>query len=222
MTTPTPPASLPEHDNTPDLTPATARSLPPYYNDLDASLAHAWSLFERGVSDRRSAFHTPAVATIAENGEPAARIMVLRGVERASRTLRFHTDRRSAKIAHLGSASRASILAYDPRAKIQVRLSAAATLHMADDVAQAAWRSSRPQSRLCYEQADTPGRPIAKPLDAPPPDARYALGDDGEANFAVLVLTIDHVEWLYLAIEGHRRASWCWDGTRWSGSWLAP
>ena len=40
------------------------RALPGFYNDLDASLAHAWAMIGRGVADRRSAFHTPVVATV--------------------------------------------------------------------------------------------------------------------------------------------------------------
>lgn len=196
--------------------------MPGYYNDLGASLAQVWSLLERGAADRRSPFHTPVIATVSPEGEPAVRVMVLRGVDRAARTLRVHTDVRSQKLAHLRAQSRAGVIVYDARAKIQVRLSALATIHTQDAVAGAGWAASRPQSRLCYEQDVAPGLPIAHPLDAPPPDRRFAEGDVGEANFAVVLLQVDHVEWLYLAVAGHRRASWCWDGADWKGSWLAP
>jgi hypothetical protein len=53
-------------------------------------------------------------------------------------------------------------------------------------------------------------------------DRRFAAADDGQKNFAVLMATVDRVEWLYLAIEGHRRARWTWSEGGWQGTWLAP
>jgi pyridoxamine 5'-phosphate oxidase len=201
---------------------ASNRELPPYYNDLDGSSAHAWAMLVRGAADRRAAFHSPVVATADERGEPSQRVMVLRAVDVPRRTLRFHSDLRSAKLNHLKQQPRASVLAYDGHAKLQLRMGAVVSVHHSDEVAKAAWTATRPQGRLCYEQAVAPGQPIAAPLPELPAQARTATGDDGTANFAVLILTVDSLEWLYLATEGHRRAHWCWDGAAWQGQWLAP
>ncbi len=179
-------------------------------------------MLERGAKDRHAAFHTPVVGTVDERGQPSQRVMVLRAADVSRRRLRFHTDARSGKLQHIGLLPRVSVLAYDPSAKLQLRLGAVAALHYADDVAAAAWAKTLPQGRLCYEQIPGSGAPIAEPLAELPADARFAKGEDGAANFAVLVLTVDSLEWLYLAIEGHRRAHWCWDGTDWQGAWLAP
>ena len=67
------------------------------YDDLTASCAYGWSMLERGVKDRKSAFHTPSIATISANGSPTMRTVVLRGCETDAKTLRFHTDRAPAK-----------------------------------------------------------------------------------------------------------------------------
>jgi pyridoxamine 5'-phosphate oxidase len=201
---------------------ASGRELPGYYNDLPSALAHAWAMIGRGVADRRSAFHTPFVATIDETGAPSQRVMVLRAADSAARTLRLHTDLRSAKLAHIARHPRVSLAFYDSTAKLQLRLGALARVHATDLVAEAAWLASRPQSRLCYEQPTAPGQSLTAPLSDWPADERFAKGDDGRPNFAVLMAEVDVIEWLYLAIEGHRRARWIWQSNGWHGSWVAP
>ncbi len=201
---------------------ATGRALPGYYNDLALSLAHAWAMLGRGAADRRSGFHTPAVATVDGAGAPSQRVMVLRAADAGTRTLRLHTDQRSAKLQHIARQPRVSLLFYDAHAKLQLRVSAAATVHANTDVAAQAWAASRPQSRLCYEQAVAPGEPVVSPLPELAVDKRFAAADDGWANFAVLLVTVDAIEWLYLAIEGHRRARWEWRDGDWQGTWMAP
>lgn len=203
-------------------TPPRGRALPGFYNDLDASLAHAWAMIGRGVADRRSAFHTPVVATVDATGAPSQRVMVLRGADGASRQLRLHTDTRSEKLAHIADQPRISLAFYDAGAKLQLRLSAHATVHRGDDVARIGWAASRPQSRLCYEQAVAPGVDIPEPMPELPVDHRFATTDEGFRNFAVLLATVDAIEWLYLAVEGHRRARWVFADDGWRGVWLAP
>jgi hypothetical protein len=200
----------------------SVRDLPGFYNDLEASLDHAWAMLSRGGADRRAAFHTPVVATIDDAGAPSQRVMVLRAADTQLRRLRLHTDLRSGKISHLRRDSRISLNFYDVGAKLQLRVTGTARLHAADEVARAAWLASRPQGRLCYEQQEPPGSMIPAPLAELPVDRRYAEADDGLVNFAVMIVEVDAVEWLYLAIEGHRRASWRWSGNAWEGSWLAP
>jgi pyridoxamine 5'-phosphate oxidase len=198
------------------------RGLPGFYNDLDASLTHAWAMLARAAADRRAAFHTPVVATIGEDGAPAQRVMVLRAADPDLRSLRVHTDLRSDKSRHVARDARVSLNFYDAGAKLQLRVMGTATMHTGDEIAHAAWTSSRPQSRLCYEQNEPPGSVITKPLAELPVDRRFAESDDGLDNFAVMVIEAGAVEWLYLTIEGHRRARWKWAGTAWEGAWLAP
>jgi hypothetical protein len=198
------------------------RALPGYYNDLDASLAHAWAMIGRGVADRRSAFHTPVVATVDETGAPSQRVMVLRAADGARRLLRLHTDARSQKLVQIAGQPRISLLFYDVGAKLQLRVAAHATVHAGDEVSASAWAASLPQSRLCYEQVVAPGAPIPQPMPELPADRRFAVADEGLENFAVLRATVDSIEWLYLAIEGHRRARWDYADGGWRGTWLAP
>jgi pyridoxamine 5'-phosphate oxidase len=55
--------------------------IPAFYDDIEATLAHALALLVRGVPDRRSPFHHPVVATIGTDGRPRLRTVVLRGFE---------------------------------------------------------------------------------------------------------------------------------------------
>jgi hypothetical protein len=184
---------------------------------LEECLAEAFRRLARGVADRRSAFHTPTLATIGTDGAPEARTVVLRGFEAASRTLRMHTDGRSAKAAELARDARCALHLYDAGAQLQLRLSGRAALHAEDTVAEQGWAGSRDFSRMCYAIEPAPGTPIA----APPPAPRDAAA--GRAAFCVILLRFDRLEWLELAAGGHRRARFTWAGEPAPAmTWLVP
>lgn len=188
---------------------------PGFSGNLAETRAEAFRLLARGVADRRSPFHTPTLATIGADGAPRLRTLVLRGFDAASRTLRLHTDARTAKAAEILADPRCALHGYDPASRVQLRLSGTATLHRDDAEADAAWAASRPFSRLCYAQDAAPGTPLA----APPPAPR----DEGEgrANFAAILLRFDRLEWLWLRHEGHERALFTWTPEE-EATWLAP
>jgi hypothetical protein len=192
--------------------------LPAFYDDLDETLAEAFRRLSRGVADRRAPFHTPVVATVGREG-PRARVMVLRGFDAATRTLRVHTDIRSAKAEEL--AQGVALCFYDAPAKIQIRVEGEGRLHHGDEIAAAAWAASQTMSRVCYGTMPAPGAPI-------PSGGDFTLSQEtetegGEAHFAALVVTIRRLEWLYLARIGHRRATFTWDGKGSpKGQWRAP
>ena len=185
---------------------------------LEETLAEAQRLLARGVADRRSPFHTPTLATITPAGEPSLRTVVLRGFDAEARRLRVHTDQRSAKYAELLAHPRAALHGYDAAAQVQIRLGGRIALHTTDAEAEAAWAGSHPGSRLCYAVAPGPGTPVAAPPAAP-----RALDAAARGHFAVLILHIESLEWLWLAAAGHRRARFTWDaaGAR-TASWLVP
>jgi hypothetical protein len=201
--------------------------LPPYYDDLAGSLDAAWTLLVRASKDRRSAMHTPVVACVDATGAPQARVMVLRQASREQALLRFHTDARSAKVMMIGSGAPVQVVAYDPGAKIQLRLSGTGRIETAGPSADAAWSGSQAGSLRCYLATDPPGADAARPTSGLPPEWEQQLptraeAAAGRANFAVLLITVDRLEWLYLAHAGHRRAHFVRSGEAWHGSWLIP
>lgn len=201
-----------------------ARDEAGFYEDLDGSLAEAWTRLARATVDRRSALHTVQLATLGLDGGPRVRTLVLRGADREARRLRLHTDRRSPKAAELEADGRAELCAYDPKAKIQIRARGVIALHADDPLADAAWAGSQPGARVCYRTAHGPGAPLCDPaLGDPRPEAREpAHPDVGREHFAALAMTVTHLEWLYLAARGHRRAAFDWADGAWRGRWLAP
>lgn len=188
------------------------------YDNLVGSLEYAWMLLERGVTDRHSPMHTPTVATVDPDGRPTVRTVVLRGCDRESRQLRFHTDRRAAKVQHLLADPRAALHAYDPIEKIQLRLDA--RLHpMTDDDRDVVWAGTRPMSRQCYQVVSHPGHSLSQPTDILF-DADQT--DGGWSHFLPIRVHIERIEWLYLAASGHRRAEFIWTDEGLTSRWLVP
>jgi pyridoxamine 5'-phosphate oxidase len=182
---------------------------------LDACLAEAFRCLARGVADRRHPFHTPTLATVAPDGAPEARTLVLRGFEATSRTLRLHSDARSGKVAALAREARCALHVYDAAAKLQLRL--AGTAEVEDGTAaEAAWQASRETARMVYAIKPGPGTPVG----APPPAPRDAAA--GRGFFRVILMRFESLDWLELAHDGHRRARFDWRGGALQASWLVP
>lgn len=198
--------------------------LPDWYDDLPGSLAAAWSALERGARDRRSPLHCACIGSIGPDGAPRQRVMILRDVDSQTRALRFHTDRRSDKIAEFCAHPRASLLFYDPPGKLQIRIEGEARLHAGDAVAEAAWQAAQRMSRVCYGIQPGSGAAIEAGGAFTLPDAADAPAiEAGYAHFAVLMVRVRALEWLYLAHEGHRRARFEWgEGDAMKAGWRAP
>jgi pyridoxamine 5'-phosphate oxidase len=197
-------------------------STPAFYDDPGEVLAEAWRLMARGVADRRSPFHHPVVATTGQDGRPQLRTVILRACDVPSRTLRFHTDVRSEKIAEIARDNRIGLHFYDPGAKIQLRIGGIATVHMHDAVADAAWAGSRPFSRQCYGIEPGPGTPILLGAAFDLPDVSDQDTSAGRAHFAAVTVELSDIEWLYLAAQGHRRARFTWPDAMVQAQWLVP
>lgn len=195
-----------------------------YYDDLDETLAHAWRLLVRGAADRRSGFHTVQLATVAPDGGPRVRTLVLRGADPAACTVRLHTDTRAEKGPQIAAEPRVEICAYDPRAKIQLRLRGRAEVQRDGALVDAAWAATGAGSRVCYRAAVAPGSVIDTPALGDPGEAARNPDDPeaGRGYFSALVIAVARLDWLYLAARGHRRAAFDWDGAGWRGRWLGP
>ena len=201
---------------------------PDHYNDLAATLKFAWQMIGRGVQDRRSAFHTPVLATHSVDG-PQARVLVLRACDAAARRLTFHTDTRSAKIPELASDPRAALTFYDAARKVQLRINGIGRVHAGDALSRQRWAASRPSSLRCYLGAQ-PGAVSPEPTSGLP---AQVLGREPELSelasaepyFAVIDVTVQRLEWLYLHTRGQRRALFVWDAAGeqdCSMQWLNP
>lgn len=204
---------------TPSALPFKSRDLPLTF-DLDLALDTLWDDLVRGVTDRRSPYHLPCVATVTASGELDLRTVVLRQACRETAVLRFHTDVRSGKMDAFAQAPVCALHVYDQTAKTQIRIQSHVTVHLDDEVAETAWQASRPSSRECYAQSYPPRHELDRPEDVTCAATLNAAA--ARDNFAVVHLHVYRIESLYLHHAGHRRAEWTQDGVDWVGRWLAP
>lgn len=196
-------------------------------DDLDEAQAALWARLARAVRDRRSPWHTPAVATVAADGVPKARVMVLRAVDQVRGCFRLHTDRRAGKVAELAATPRAALLFYDAGARLQLRVEGRARIETEGAEVDSAWAASRPFSRRCYTAPQAPGTESPGPASGLPPhletrEPTLAESEAGRGNFAILLLEAERLEFLHLAFTGHRRGVFLRDETGWEGRWLIP
>lgn len=176
----------------------------------------------RAPRDRKCPMHTPVVVSAPAD----ARVMVLRAFDQATGVLRFHTDARSPKVAAIADDPRMAVLLYDKSAKIQIRLRGTGRVETDGPIADAAWAAGTNFARRCY-LGDGPGSLADGPTSGLPPEFEGAEPDDAQLvparpNFAVLLIELAEVDWLYLAHTGHMRAQFTRGGEGWEGRWVTP
>jgi len=163
-----------------------------------------------GATTPTHTFRWPVVSTTSADGTPEVRVVVLRRFDEPTRTLVFHTDVRSAKVAELKRHPHCGFLFHDPDDRIQLRLRTSATLHHADDFARREYATLPPFNRATYSAVTPPGVPLAPdaPFDYPPkPPA-----DDEVAfrHFLAVACVVQTADALELHPSGHRRAKFEW------------
>jgi pyridoxamine 5'-phosphate oxidase len=197
---------------------AAAGTLPP---TLPAVLDTLWARIAGALDRRWPAWALPTFVTVGEDGAPRARVLALRGVDPGTRRFVFHTDARSDKIRDIAGEERVALLFFDRDDAVQARFDGFAVVHHADPVAAAAWRDVSGLRRAACAVESEP----AAPLDAPQAFDTLPATADGDAaftNFAVVVVEVDAIDWLWLDPGDMRRARFGWTGGHWSSSWIVP
>lgn len=192
------------------------------FDSLEEIRADCATRLIRAARDRKSPMHTPVIVT----ADVDARVMVLRAFDPASHTLRLHTDTRAPKAAAIAADPRIAAVFYDKGAKIQIRVRGQARIEASGPVADAAWAASTNFARRCY-LGDGPGAASMVATSGLPPEFEGVEPDDAQLlpareNFAVLLIAVESLDWLYLAHTGHVRAQFTRSGESWEGRWVAP
>jgi hypothetical protein len=158
--------------------------------------AHCWQLLLRASRDRRSPWRTPVLSTRGLDGSPQARILVLRSVELTPGLLWLHTDMRSAKVAELAAEPRVALTFHDGRRALQLRVDGVARLETGPRALAEAWERVPEPARRNYSTVDPPGSLV---------DGAVRYTGDGEANFRMIAIRAERLEWLWLGPDLHRR-----------------
>ena len=175
---------------------------------LAGTLDAAWAVFEDGARDADAPGRTLAVASVGGDGGAEVRMMVLRAASRTEARLEVQSDAAAGKVAEFAQAPRGSVLAWDAARGFQVRARVKAAVTAGDP---AAWAKIPEVVRARYG-GTRPGTVLSAPEDA--------TGGPEQARFAVIALTVDEIETLYLG-DPHRRAAFrAADG--FAGRWIAP
>jgi hypothetical protein len=191
---------------------------PPRIFDLAQIVQAQWQSLSQAAHDRHHAWHTPTLANVGE-GIAQVRTVVLRSADPDTRILTCHADSRSPKITQLAQDPCFSWHFYDRDAKVQLRAYGRAWIHQDDALTHQRWRDGAWRSAQCYRTPFAPGAPCTE-TDL---DIDEAVDPaTGEEHFVVLACEINMLDWLYLHVEGHRRAQFSWQEAHWQGQWIAP
>ncbi len=169
----------------------------------------AWTRMAQAADDPTHPLRLFLLATIAPDGSPDARLMVLRGADRRLGKIWFYTDRRSEKIGQLHEHPALCAIAYDRRDGVQLRLRGNATIHELDWQATKHWTQMDMGVRALYAAPDPPGIPLRQP-DPRVMSMKQAMNVDADENarrnFAVIEALMQSIEWLQVQEDDQRRA----------------
>ena len=194
--------------------------------DLDEWDREIWQRLVEGASDRNSGWRLPVLGT-ALNGKPRQRIVVLRQVDAASRTILVHTDIRSAKIEEISSEPVCSWIFYDAANQVQLQLAGEVRIHTDDDVADSLWCSETETSLRGYLAPLSPGTRCSEPETNLPDNVKDRIPSRDELaaakkNFSVLSCRIRSAEVVVLRRSGNLRAKFDYSNEELDAHWVAP
>lgn len=175
--------------------------------DLQAIEQTVWQLLMQGAASYKAPFHTGTVAT-AQGNLPHVRTVVLRQADILTKTLSFHTDIRSPKVQQLKQQSQLCWLFYDADLRMQLRITANASLHSNNEIADAAWKASRLAGKLTYTSSSASGTVLNEPelVDVNRTDVEPEWLNIARANFCVVTTNVQQLDWVFLHVSGNRRA----------------
>jgi pyridoxamine 5'-phosphate oxidase len=194
------------------------------FEQLDDVRSDCTNRLIRAARDRKSPMHSPVIVT----SDVDARVMVLRAFDSTKWSLRLHTDARAPKAQVIAADNRMAALFYDKADKIQIRVRGTGEILTHGSAVDDAWAASTNFARRCY-LGEGPGALADGPTSGLPSEFEGVEPDDSQLipareNFALLLITITAVDWLYLAHTGHVRAQFSRTdaGPEWAGRWVTP
>ncbi|MDI6400647.1 pyridoxamine 5'-phosphate oxidase family protein [Balneolaceae bacterium ANBcel3] len=179
-----------------------------------------WRSLKESVKKKSHPFRYPTVAT-RHKEVVLQRMVVLRNLFISSRTLLFHTDKRSRKVLDIKEYPWISMLFYDPNRRIQLQLEGEATLHeVGSELHNDEWMDTTMPERLRYSRINSPGTPLDSTEEAQEGNTL----DEARAkkNLVVVSLETELMDWLNLHPEGERRILFQWRENEWQKKPVSP
>jgi pyridoxamine 5'-phosphate oxidase len=178
----------------------------PQADDLAAIQARLWAELALAAQTRGHGWRTPVLATVGGSAGCDARVVVLREADADQRELVFYTDARSPKAAQITNHPTAVMVMWSAELGWQLRLGVQLSLETSGLAVSSRWaRLKMTPAAQDYLSPLAPGSPLAHP--APERGTRE--------NFALVIATVQTIDWLSLDPAGHRRAIFDAAGARW-------
>lgn len=187
-----------------------------------------WQHLRAAPTQKDNGFKTCTLSTVAPNGWPGARTVVLRQTDETTRTLWFHTDVRADKVVHLQAKPEAVLLFWDNTRQIQLRCRITTIIHTNNAVADEQWAKTWEGNRKMYLSEHEPGSVQPRPY----PGFPVLLGENlptraeseaGRPNFAAVACNVLTIDYLHLSRAGQTRALFEYNGGEdVCRKWLAP
>ena len=204
----------------------------------------AWKHLLRAVNDKKHAFSTPSVSTVARSVDTPAssptprtrdrapeqlaarsRRLVLRKAIREGDQLWCYTDRRSDKLTQLeNSGGVLHWLFWDRKSSLQLS-GGGPTRELDRAEAERRFDALEKHSRKAYATTLPPGTPLAEAGTGLPEQWEEMTREETDfarQNFTVLVTELTYVDVLHLDRAGHRRVKGVKTDGRWEFSWVVP
>ncbi|WP_338876525.1 pyridoxamine 5'-phosphate oxidase family protein [Spirosoma sp. SC4-14] len=191
-----------------------------------AELEHtSWQQLASAPESEQDPFKFMTVATCTSKGADA-RMVVLRQVDAGRKYVWFHTDARSEKVIQLEAFPTATLLFWDNKKQLQLRLMVETRLHTDDYVADDQWRALWTGNRKLYLSELKPGTEQPTPYPGFPVHFGENLpteqeSEEGRKNFAVIECRVLSMEYLHLSRAGQTRAFFQYEPES-KMVWLAP
>ena len=189
--------------------------------DLNKGLDFAFGRLEKAAKSRNDDLHLLVLSTIDSRFNPQARTVVIREFDKDNLSLRFHTDSRSTKLFEISSNKKISLLGYDSKNKLQIRISGEAEIIKIDKILKEIWGKMHPMSRECYRVTEAPGKEV-NTIDEVMFEEEGKDGNNGFKNFSVVNCHITSLETLYLHSAGHIRCLYENNNNELIGKWIVP
>jgi pyridoxine/pyridoxamine 5'-phosphate oxidase len=164
-----------------------------------------------GYLKKKHAYRYPSLASI-EEGKPVQRTVVLRDTT-DDFDLIMYTDDRSDKIHHFEVNPKASLLFYNHRKLMQVKIEGVMKLIRSGKAYEDYWSRVQGKSQKDFITQHPPGTPIENP-----DQVDYK---ENEHHFCLLKLVPESIEYLQLKRPNHIRARFE-KSSNWKGQFLNP
>ncbi|MEL6388740.1 MAG: pyridoxamine 5'-phosphate oxidase family protein [Bacteroidota bacterium] len=181
----------------------------PNRSTVDEVIQEIRGSLTRAVVDSKHSFRYPVVSTFDNELGVQSRTVVLRKF--TSDSLIIFTDRRTPKCEQIHADSRVQFLFYDPRHRVQLRVSGLAQI--LDEAASQVYLSGMDErATKDYRTVAIPGSPLHKEV------VEY----EEELYFAAITTQMTTIDYVKLQRPQHVRCKISINKGKWEGSWVVP